>query len=178
MANKNNFIQGFVILDHKNHTEEEEKQLNQISKQYFLVFDEIKTLGVLKKRTLFYIVMRDEKLMQDRTDEEDNIIPGVLTLFSNRNPEILGIWKLNGVPLGQTKQVIPAVYNEETGKLITEEIINITGLALYPFKKDKYMPYMDDIVTYDIHGKELSRVRPTIAKPLRVFGGFEEPILE
>lgn len=174
MKNKN-FISGYVILDAIKWTDEQREQFNQLSKQYFLVFDELKTIGTLKKRTLYYLAMRNSNLITDTINEETKeVTPGILTLFASRNPDILCIHNIDGSFLGQTKNIIPATYSEE-GELITEEIVTYSGDALYPLKKDKYMPYLDNINTYDEEGKLLSSVKQTEPKPIRLFAGFKEP---
>jgi len=168
----NNFIHGFVILNEVTFTEEQREQFNQIKSSYFIEFEELSTIN---NRTLYYLAMRDRNKLNDSIDE-GNTTYGVLTLFAPRNPDVIGVWEMDGCLLGQTKKITPAVYNDE--ELVSEEVIEIIGEPLYPFKKDKYIPFMSDIVTYDEEGNELSRTKPTKAVPLRVFGGFKSPIMD
>jgi hypothetical protein len=174
MKNKN-FIQSYFLLDKVTITEEYTEMLNKLKKDYLLEFDLIKEIN---GRELYYAVCRDETKIEDKQieDDEGNLITqhGLLTIMSDRNPLILGVWNMDGTPLGQTKSIIPAVYDEQ-GEVVIKEQINYIGLPTYEFNKSKYLPYMDDICTYDDEGNELTRVRPVTPIPIRLFGGFKPP---
>lgn len=177
MKNKN-FIQSYFLLDKVEITPEYSEMLSQLKKSYLLEFDLIKEIS---GREIYYAVCRDETLIEDKQveDDEGNITTqyGLITVMSERNPQILGCWNMDGSPLGKTKEVTPAVYNEETGELISEEIVTYSGVETYPFNKSLYMPYMDDITTTDEEGNILTSSRPTEPKPIRMFSGFKEPYM-
>lgn len=169
---KENFVQGYFQIERAEETPELLEQLAQLQKSYLIEWNIIKKLN---GDDLYYSVMRDSSKIEDSTDDEDNVIPGIMTIMGARNPQLLGVWKLDGTPLGMTKEVTPATYTEE-GELITEEIINYIGTPTYPFQEETYMGYMGDIVTYNAEGEELSRTRPTEPKPITMFAGFSNPI--
>ena len=166
------FIQGYFLIDKAEVTEEYEQMLNRIKKEYLICWD---LVGEINNRQLYYAVLRDEKKLYDSIDEQSNTtIPGLISLFSERNLDIIGIWKQSGLFLGTHEKVVTeSVINEDTGEVIEPEIIEIIGEPLYPFQKEKYMPYMNDIVTLDEEGNEISRTRPTTPKPIRLISGLE-----
>lgn len=170
---KRKFISGYFLLNKVEITEEYEEQLNELKKSYLIEWELLKTIN---NRELYLGVLRDESKLEDQTDEEGNITLGLFTVMSSRKPEVLGIWKMDGTPLGQNKKIIPAEYNED--ELITEQIITYQGNATYPFKKSVYLPYMDDVNTYDNEGNVLTSTRPTEPKPIRLFSGFKSPKME
>lgn len=173
MKNKK-FIQSYFLLDKVEITDDYSKMLNELKKSYLLEFDFIKEIS---GRELYYAVCRDETLIEDKEYEYEGATTtqyGLLTMMSDRNPEVLGVWNMDGTALGQTKNVTPTVYSEE-GELISEEIVTYAGIETYPFKKSKFMPFMNDITTTDEEGNILTSKRPTEPKPIRLFSGFKEP---
>lgn len=178
MAKKIKFVHGFVILDKVEQTEEYRELLSQLMKEYLMEFSYI---SAINDRELYYVVLRDANRIEDREVEIENGSTitqiGLLTVMTSRNPEVLGVWDIEGTPLGQTKNITPATYDEE-GEQLMEEIITYDGSPTYPFNKSLYMPYMADINTYDEEGNILTSTRPTEPKPIRLFSGFQPPKME
>ena len=139
----NKFIQGLFLIDLVEYTDEYMVQMNTLKTSYLIDWSFVKEID---GRSLYSAVMRDESKITDSVDSEGNPIYGLLTVIGARNPEVIGIWDMEG---------------------------NI--LTNYPFNKTSYVPYMDDINTYDEEGNLLTSVRPTIPKPIMIFGGFNSP---
>ncbi len=168
-------ITSYFTLDTREaYTEEEWISLSEILKPYFIHYGEVSTV---KGRTLFFAVLRHGKMIEDQVTElEDgsvNTKPGLLTLFSARNPAILGCWNIDGTQVGTSR--VHAVYDEEG--VVLEEA-HIVGDPIYPFNSKVYIPFMPDIVDFDkVTDEEISRTRPTKAAGLNNYSKFEPQVM-
>ena len=146
-------IQSFFSLDYVEMTDEQFNDLKSSLKPYLIEFQKLTQVG---NRELYIGLMRDESKLYDSTDEEGTKTYGLLSVMHQRNPEIIGIWNLDGSELGTTIIKHPAVYNEE--ELITEAFETIEGTPKYPFKKDVYQGLIPPRIQTDEEGNETSRV--------------------
>lgn len=166
----NNTIQGILTIDRQEMSEEQFAEFKQFTSSFFIDFKRISTLN---DRELYSCICRNKELLFDSTDLEGNIIEGALSYMADRNPLLLGLWYKNGLLVGTKKEQLTENVIGEDGEITTTGTYTITGEAEYPLNKAEYIKFMPDIVVYDEEGNETSRTRPTEAKPLHKFSGFE-----
>lgn len=160
-------IQAYFSLDYQEMTDQEFNELKSSLKPYLIEFQKLSQVG---NRELYIGLMRDESKLYDSTDEEGVVTYGLLSAMSQRNPEILGIWNLDGSELGTTIIKHPAVYNENE-ELITESFETIEGTPKYPFKKVVYQGLIPPRIQTDEQGNEISRVE---FYDINSFSGFQK----
>ena len=165
----NKMIQGYFLLDKVKITPEYETQLNELKKTYLIEWD---LICEKDNRELYLGILRNSNKLNDSTDEEDNTSYGLITVMSQRNVEVLGIWNKDGTEFGTVKLITPAVYSDKD-ELITEEITKITGIPSYPFNKSGYINSIEPRITKDEDDKVLSTEE---FYDLRTFGDFKQKI--
>ena len=154
-------VQGLIEIDHKTMTDEEFEEFNQLMDKYFVNYKE---LSVVNGREYDSVILRDINLINDSEDEEGVKTYGILTLLSDRNIIINGMWDLKGIPYGQT-QVTEQISEEES-------ITKLIGEPLYSFDLNKHIKHTPDTVTYDEQGNEIGRTKAMQFRPLHKFSGW------
>jgi len=142
--------------------EEEIPAFQQLTAMFFV---EYSLVNIRSSKRLYIGLIRNS---------ED--IPSFLEAIKTKNPEVLGVFEHSGVQWGQTVEITPATYDEDTGEVSTEEITTISGEAIYPFDLKQYLELMPDELKFDEEGKITSTSRPTEFKALKNFGGWGECI--
>lgn len=165
-----NKIQGLIVIDRKEMSDEEYSEFKQFTSQFFIDFHRLNTMD---NRELYSCICRNKELLFDSEDEEGNVTIGALTIMGERNPELLGLWYKNGLLVGTEKVQITQEVVDDNGNVTIGEY-EIQGTPDYPFNSEEYIKFMPDIVEYDEEGVELSRTRPTEAKQMHCYSGYSK----
>ena len=160
-------IQAYFTLTYQEMTDEQFDELKSSLKPYLIEFQK---LSQVDNRELYIGLMRDEGKLYDSTDEEGNTTYGLLSVINQRNPEIIGIWNMDGSELGTEIKITPAVYNDD-GELLEPQIEEIIGTPVYPFKKSVYQSLIPPRIQTDEEGNEISRNE---FYDINSFGGFKQ----
>lgn len=95
-----------------------------------------------------------------------------------REPVIIGGWKKDGLAINKEYKITIDEEGNETKEIV--DILDEEGNAIenpYPFQEAEYISLMPDIVEYDEDGNVIGGERPTEAKQLHSFGGWDFKIL-
>ena len=106
--------------------------------------------------------------------KDSESIPDFLESIKTKNPEVLGVFDIDGIQWGKSVKITPATY--EGDEILTEEEKIITGEAIYPFQQQMFLDMMPDEHTYDEEGKMLTTTRPVEVNDLKNFGGWADCI--
>jgi len=153
-------VQGYIEINNKKMTDEEYEEFQQFLSKYFLNYKE---LSVIEGREYDSVILKDINLLNDKQDEEGNIVPGILTIMKDRNVVINGMWNQNGIPYGQ-KRVTEQIGEETISKLF--------GEPLYPFSLDMHLKHTPDDIITDEEGNIISKTKINYFKPLHKFSGW------
>jgi len=168
-------IQGLILIDRQEMSDEEFSEFKQFTNKYFIDFKRLNTKDNIE---LYSCIARDKNLLFDQQNEEGETIQGVFSLISHRSPQILGLWKQDGLLLGTERVQTTENVIDENDNIIQAGVWEIQGTPEYPFDKQTYISFMPDIVTYDEEGNEISRTRPTEAKQLHKFAGYSDLVMD
>ena len=152
-------IKAYLAIDDL--SELEIPAFQELARQFFV---EYSMINIIDGKRLYIGIIKDA-----------SEIESFLEAIKGKNPIIIGVFNIDGLQLGVSKVVIPAVFNED-GEVITEEVVEINGEPLYPFNGDLYLSLMPDEYTYDEDGNVLTASRPTEFKELKNFSGWSKCI--
>lgn len=145
-------IQGYFTIDKIEMTEEEKTEFEKVMKSYSIYYRLIKS----GNKDFYHAVIGNS----------ENITI-LLDILKTRNPEILGVWNMDGTELGTG-----FILDEDGNQLEVDGIpTGERGDPTYPYQKTKTEGYLNDIDTYDEQGN----ITGTVGKLHQTFAGFKVP---
>lgn len=142
-------VQGYIEIDYQVMNNEEYEAFNGVMSQYMIHFYRVDS----GEKEYYFCILRDV----------GNIDP-LLSLLSDRNPILNGLWSITGLPYGQTSVT---TYDDDNVSTTT-----VSGDATYTFDLDLHLTHTPDEVTYD-DGIETNTVVTTF-KNLHGFAGWTQ----
>jgi len=86
--------------------------------------------------------------------------------------KLIGVWNDDGTQYGFERQV---TLDENDHPI--ETVAQIEDPLTHPLDRQSYLNALLDVVTYDVNGQELSRIRPVELRPVNKFAGMADRML-